>query len=101
MVPKPNGERDRGWVADGKGETIGGEMCVDCVSEGGMDMERSEVGVLSSTAEAEGCCWFAWRVLIWVCWERIMLSRRFYRRQYKILVRQNSTKSSSLLSTLP
>ena len=78
MVPKPKGERDRGCAAIGKGEVIGGEMCVDCESGGGMDMERSEVGVLSSTAEAEGCCWFAWSVLIWACWERIMLSSRFY-----------------------
>jgi hypothetical protein len=42
-----------------------------------MDIERSEVGVLSSTAEVEGC-WLAWRVEIWACCVRIMLRRRFY-----------------------
>jgi hypothetical protein len=52
-------------------------MCVECESDGGIDMERSEVGVPSSTAKAEGCGWLAWRVLIWACWLRIMLSRRF------------------------
>lgn len=77
MVPKPKGERDRGCAADGKGEVTGGEMCVECESDGGIDMERSEVGVPSSTAKAEGCGWLAWGVLIWACWLRIMLSRRF------------------------
>lgn len=76
MVPKPKGERERGCAAEGRGEIMGGEMCEECDSEGGMDMERSEVGVLSSTADAEAWCWLAWRVLIWACWVRIMLSRR-------------------------
>jgi hypothetical protein len=78
MLPKPKGERDRGCVAEGRGEMTGGETSVDCGSEGGMDIDRSEVGVLSSTADAEGFGWLACRVLIWACCVRIMLRRRFY-----------------------
>lgn len=42
-------------------------------------MERSEVGVLSSTAEEEdgGCCWLVWRAVICSCCWRIMLRSRF------------------------
>lgn len=50
-------------------------MCCEC--EAGMDMERSEVGVPSSTtAEADEGCWLAWRLFIWACWVRIILRRR-------------------------
>lgn len=70
----PKGERERGCEAGGRGEMVVG-ACVDCEREGGMDMERSEVGVLSSTAEDEGC-WLVCRVVIWSCCRRIMLSRR-------------------------
>jgi hypothetical protein len=46
----------------------------------GMDMERSEAGVLSSTAEVEACGCCDWRSWIWdSCW-RIMPRRRFWGR---------------------
>jgi hypothetical protein len=79
ILPRPKGECDRGWlVAIGSGEIGSGDMvayegCPDC----GSDMERSEVGVLSSTAEDDGCCWFACSVEICACCWRIILSRRF------------------------
>jgi hypothetical protein len=69
----PYGERERGCAVEpiGMGETLewGSDDC-------GRDMERSEVGVLSSTAEeAFGIC--CWRAVIWTCCWRIMFRRRF------------------------
>jgi hypothetical protein len=63
MLAKPKGEWERGWFVVGIGERGKGEMaaCEGC-ADWGRDMERSEVGVLSSTAEDEGGCWLAWRV---------------------------------------
>jgi len=52
-------------------------MCVECESDGGIDMERSDGTISRQSSFAEGCGWLAWRVLIWACWLRIMLSRRF------------------------
>lgn len=57
---------------------VGTCACAACDWDRERDMERSEVGVLSSTAELEGCCWPAVRVSIWACCWRIMLRRRFY-----------------------
>lgn len=71
MVPKPKGECERGWgTGDMPWWAWDWDMDMD------MDIERSDVGVLSSTAEVD-CCW-AWRVEICACWVRIMLRRRFY-----------------------
>ena len=58
------GDRERGYAALGSGEMADVGACAawDCDRE--RDMERSEVGVLSSTAELEGGCWPVVRVSI-------------------------------------
>lgn len=61
------GDRERGSAALGKGEIVDDGRCAACDWDRDRDMERSEVGVLSSTAELEGCCWPAVRVSIWFC----------------------------------
>lgn len=71
----PYGERERGCdTVPGSGGMLGWEAGANC----GIDMDRSDVGVLSSTAEEEPCCWLAWRVVIWACCWRIMLRSRFW-----------------------
>jgi hypothetical protein len=62
MLPRfrPKGECERGWFVIGSGEMAPYEGYPDC----GRDIERSEVGVLSSTALEDGCCWLAWSVVI-------------------------------------
>jgi hypothetical protein len=82
MLPKPKGECERMGM---------GALC-------DMDIERSEVGVLSSTAEVEGGGWEpeveAWRVEIWACWVRIMLRRRFYGCQHFLRVYSMFTRTT-------
>lgn len=58
MLPMPKGECERGWFVIGMGEMAACDGWAECER----DMERSEVGVLSSTADEEGCCWWACRV---------------------------------------
>lgn len=70
------GDRERG-CALGRGDIADCETCAAWDCDLDSDMERSEVGVPSSTAELEGGCWPAVRVSIWVCCWRIMLRRRF------------------------
>lgn len=50
------GDRERGCAALGSGEMVDVGACAACDWDRERDMDRSEVGVLSSTAELEGCC---------------------------------------------
>lgn len=78
MAAEPYGERERGCAMVPVGI---GEMLEWGWVDWGRESERSEVGVLSSTAEDEDglALTVCWRAVIWACCWRIMFRRRFCR----------------------
>lgn len=52
----PHGDLERG-AAEGFGDIMACDPCAECWYVDGIDMERSEVGVPSSTAEVDDCGW--------------------------------------------